>query len=93
MQLAILKIFKVKCKEEASQKPRLLKIVNDFQEKANESVKLECALTSTAISNSASTIKSSLNAYVNILSKTSEINVKKIILDKLEIICKNSNYL
>jgi hypothetical protein len=30
---------------------------------------------------------------VNILAKTSEINVKKIILDKLEIICRNSNYL
>jgi coatomer subunit beta len=30
---------------------------------------------------------------VNILAKTNEINVKKIILDKLEIICKNSNYL
>ena len=30
---------------------------------------------------------------MNILSKTNEINVKKIILDKLEIICKNSNYL
>jgi coatomer subunit beta len=27
------------------------------------------------------------------LAKTSEINVKKIILDKLEIICRNSNYL
>lgn len=42
----------------------------DFQEKANESVMLECALTATAISNSASTIKASLGAYVNILSKT-----------------------
>lgn len=30
---------------------------------------------------------------MNILSKTSEINIKKIILDRLEIICKNSNYL
>ena len=40
LQLAILKILKVKCKEEVSQKPKLLKIVNDFQEKANESVKL-----------------------------------------------------
>ncbi len=30
---------------------------------------------------------------MNILAKTNEINVKKIILDKLEIICKNSNYL
>jgi hypothetical protein len=30
---------------------------------------------------------------VNILAKTSEINIKKIILDKLEVICKNSNYL
>lgn len=27
------------------------------------------------------------------MAKTSEINVKKIILDKLEIICRNSNYL
>jgi hypothetical protein len=34
-----------------------------------------------------------LSSYVNILAKTNEINVKKIILDKLEIICKNSNYL
>jgi vesicle coat complex subunit len=67
--------------------------VADFQEKATESVMLECALTATAISNSASTIKASLGAYVNILSKTSEINIKKIILDKLEIVCKNSNYL
>jgi len=48
----------------------LLKIVNDFQEKATESVKLECAITSTSISNSAYTIKNSLIAYVNILAKT-----------------------
>ncbi len=34
-----------------------------------------------------------MSSYVNILAKTNEINVKKIILDKLEIICKNSNYL
>lgn len=93
LQLAILKILKLKCKEDPSQKPKLLKIVTDFQEKATESVLLECALTATAISNSASTIKASLGAYVNILSKTSEINIKKIILDRLEIICKNSNYL
>lgn len=93
LQLAILKILKVKCKEDPSQKAKLLKIVSDFQEKATESVLLECALTATAISNSASTIKASLGAYVNILSKTSEINIKKIILDKLEIVCKNSNYL
>lgn len=93
LQLAILKILKTKCKEDPSQKAKLLKIVNDFQEKATESVLLECALTGTAISNSASTIKASLGAYVNILSKTSEINIKKIILDKLEIVCKNSNYL
>ncbi len=30
---------------------------------------------------------------MNILTKTNELNVKKIILDKLELICKNSNYL
>lgn len=93
LQLAILKILKTKCKEDPSQKAKLLRIVSDFQEKATESVLLECALTGTAISNSASTIKASLGAYVNILSKTSEINIKKIILDKLEIVCRNSNYL
>ena len=83
----------MKCKEDPSQKPRLLKIVHDFQERGTDSVRLECAITGTAISNSASTIKNSLNAYVNILGRTNEINVSKIILDKLEIICKNSNYL
>ena len=31
LQLAILKILKFNCKEDPSQKPRLLKIVNDFQ--------------------------------------------------------------
>jgi coatomer subunit beta len=91
--LAILKILKTKCKEDPSQKPRLLKIVSDFQEKGTDSVRFECALTATAISNSASTIKGSLAVYVSILSKTSEINIKKIILDKLEVVCKNSNYL
>ncbi len=93
LQLAILKILKTKCKEDPSQKSKLLRIVADFQEKATESVLLECALTATAISNSASTIKASLAAYVNILSKSSEINIKKIILDKLEVVCRNSNYL
>lgn len=93
LQLAILKILKQKCKEDPSQKPRLLKIVHDFQEKGTDSVKLECAITGTAISNSAATIKNSLNTYVSILGRTNEINVNKIILDKLEIICKNSNYL
>ena len=33
LQLAILKTLKVKCKEDPSQKPKLLKIVADFQEK------------------------------------------------------------
>lgn len=93
LQLAILKILKQKCKEDPSQKPKLLKIVHDFQERGTDSVRLECAITGTAISNSASTIRNSLNAYVGILGRTSEINVNKIILDKLEIICKNSNYL
>lgn len=85
--------MKQKCKEDPSQKPKLLKIVHDFQERGTDSVRLECAITGTAISNSASTIRNSLNAYVGILGRTSEINVNKIILDKLEIICKNSNYL
>jgi len=31
LQLAILKILKTNCKEDPTQKPRLLKIVNDFQ--------------------------------------------------------------
>jgi len=35
LQLAILKTLKIKCKEDPSQKPKLLKIVNDFQEKGN----------------------------------------------------------
>lgn len=56
-------------------------------------MRLECAITATAISNSALAIKNSLNTYVGILGRTSEINVNKIILDKLSIICKNSNYL
>ena len=70
-----------------------MKIVKDFDAKASYSVKLECAITSTSISNSPATIKSSLYSYVSILTKTNELNVKKIILDKLELICKNSNYL
>ena len=88
-----MKILRQKCKEDSTQKPKLLKIVSDFSVKASESVKLECAITSTSISNSALTIKSSLYAYVSILAKTNELNVKKIILDKLELICKNTNYL
>lgn len=40
LQLAILKILKVKSKEDPSQKARLLKIVHDFQEKGTDSVKL-----------------------------------------------------
>ena len=31
LQLAILKILRVNCKEDPTQKPRLLKIVSDFQ--------------------------------------------------------------
>lgn len=31
LQLAILKILKANCKEDPTQKPRLLKIVSDFQ--------------------------------------------------------------
>ena len=54
---------------------------------------LECAITSTAISNSATTVKNSLYAYVGILARTNELNVKKIILDKLAAICKNASYL
>lgn len=54
---------------------------------------LECSITSLAISNSVLSIKSALSSYVNILSKTNELNVKKIILDKLEVACKNSNYI
>lgn len=83
MQLAILETLRVRCKDDPGQKPRLLKIVKDFLNNTADSVRLECAITSTAISNSASTIKSSLSIYVSILAKTSEINVKKIILDKL----------
>ncbi len=81
------------CKEDALQKPKLLKIIKSFTVNASESVSLECAITSTAISNNVSTIKGSLYSYVNILAKTNELNVKKIILDKLAIICKNTSYL
>ncbi len=35
LQLAILKILKQKCKEDSSQKAKLLKIVNDFSLKAS----------------------------------------------------------
>ena len=71
LQLAILKILKVKCKEDPSQKNKLLKIIHDFQEKGTDSVRLECAITGTAINNSAASIKNSLNTYVNILGRTS----------------------
>jgi hypothetical protein len=40
LQLAILKILKQKCKEDPTQKAKLLKIVHDFQEKGTDSVKL-----------------------------------------------------
>jgi hypothetical protein len=38
-------------------------------------------------------IKTALAAYVSILSSTSELNVKKIVLDKLETACRNSSYI
>ena len=86
-------MLKQKAREDPSQRAKFLKIINDFSVKASESVLLECSLTSLAISNSVLSIKNSLASYVNILSKTNELNVKKIILDKLEIVCKNSNYI
>lgn len=93
LQLAILKVLKQKAREDPNQRAKFLKIINDFSVKASESVLLECSLTSLAISNSVLSIKNSLASYVSILSKTNELNVKKIILDKLEVVCKNSNYI
>ena len=70
LQLAILKIIKTKCKESPSQRSRLLKIVNGFLEKGTDAVRLECALTATAISNSAGSIRGALSVYVSILART-----------------------
>ena len=86
-------MIKARCREDPSQRGRLLRIVSSFLEKGTDAVKLECALTATAISNSAGSIKGALSVYVGILARTTEINVKKLILDKLELICRNSNYL
>lgn len=93
LQLAILDVFRKKCKQDPAQKPKLLKMIMDFSKKASESVMLECAIALTSISNSSATLRNALNAYVSILSKTSELNVKKVILDKLQLISGNSKYL
>jgi hypothetical protein len=68
-------------------------MIIDFSKRASESVMLECAIALTAISTSSSTLKNSLNAYVSILSTTTELNVTKVILDKLQLISGNSKHL
>ncbi len=68
-------------------------MILDFSKKASESVMLECAIALTSISNSSATLKNALNSYVSILTSTSELNVKKVILDKLQVISGNSKYL
>lgn len=93
LQLAILKVLKQKAREEPANRAKFLKIINAFTFKASESVLLECSITSLAISNSVLSIKAALSSYVSILSRTNELNVKKIVLDKLETACKNSNYI
>ena len=40
LKLAILKVFKIKCKEDANQKAKLLKLIRDFTVKSSESVSL-----------------------------------------------------
>lgn len=93
LQLAILKVLRQNAREDPGQRAKILKIINSFTFKASESVLLECSITALAISNSVMSIKTALAAYVSILARTNELNVKKIVLDKLETACRNSNYI
>lgn len=40
LQLAILEVFRRKCKQDPAQKPKLLRMIMDFSKKASESVML-----------------------------------------------------
>jgi coatomer subunit beta len=93
LQLAILEVFRKKCKQDSTQKAKLLKIIIEFSKNASDSVILECAIALTTISMSSSTLKNALNGYVTILSSHSELNVKKVVLDRIQAISTNSKYL
>jgi coatomer subunit beta len=93
LQLAILEVFRKKCKQDPTQKAKLLKIIIEFSKNASDSVILECAIALTTISMSSSTLKNALNGYVTILSSHSELNVKKVVLDRIQAISTNSKYL
>lgn len=54
---------------------------------------LECAISLTTISMSSATLKNALNAYITILTSSSELNVKKVVLDRIQAISNNSKYL
>lgn len=42
---------------------------------------------------SSATLKNALNAYITILTSSSELNVKKVVLDRIQAISNNSKYL
>lgn len=86
MQIAILELFKKVCKQDATQKPKLLRSILHFTKSKSPSVLYECANTLSAVSPTPQLLKIAVGIYMQLIQSQTDNNIKLVVLDRLEYI-------
>ena len=88
-QLIIMEMLRKICKQDPSQKSRLMNAIFMMSSSKSPSVLFECANTITQLTTAPSAIKVAIQSYLNLLQENNYNNVKVIVLEKILQLRKN----
>ncbi|KAI9217376.1 adaptin N terminal region-domain-containing protein [Blastocladiella britannica] len=83
VQLAIIELVRKEARANAAERPRYLKLLMALLNSADLAVKYEAAASLTALTSHPDAVKAAATAYVALLSKAADTNVKLIVLDRI----------
>ncbi|PVG02481.1 putative coatomer complex beta chain [Serendipita vermifera] len=84
MQLAIIELVRKDCKTDTANRPKYIRLVFELVNAPSHSVKYDAAMTLTTLTQNPAAIKAAATAFVELVSKESDNNVKLIALDRVE---------
>lgn len=88
-QLIVLEMLTKLCKEDSSQKSRLMNAIFMLSQSKSSSVLFECANTITQLTTAPNAIKVAIQSYLSLLSEQNDNNIKMIVLGKIVRLKKN----
>lgn len=84
LQMAIIEVIRADCKNNSANRSRYIRCIFELLNVTSHAVKYEAATTLTTLTQNPAAIKAAASAFVTLVSKESDNNVKLIVLDRLE---------